>query len=158
MSLFLYGSSGDTRAELGNPDEAEYSADDIRRARTRATNLINSYIQKAYPSNVPFASGDVPDFLDVLADDLSVYYAKRSKHQGPAPLSDEIKEEYYDRSVKLLKLISTGEIEIPELEGKQGDSIIANRKDYTPICDVDGELDQKIDPDLLSDISDDRSD
>jgi len=156
MSLFLYGSSGDCRQELGNPDEVEYSAEDIRRARERATNLINSYVGKAYPSNVPFASGDTPNQLNTLCDDLSVFFAKRSKHHGPAPLSDEIKEEYYDKSIALLEAISKGDVELPELEGKQGDAILAPRKGYSPTFGEGDELSWDVSPDKLTDESDAR--
>ena len=158
MSLSLYGSSGDVRAELGNPSELEYSADDIARARTRATNVVNAYVQTAYPSQVPFESGSEPELLKTVTDDLSVYFAKRSKHPGMAPLTEEIKTEYYDKSIDLLKLISEGTVSIPELEGSSGSSISANSDSYIPIfSDASEAEDSTLDSNKVDDVADERT-
>lgn len=149
--------SGDVRESLGSPDEVEYSAISLEMGRRRATNLINSYVQRVYPSQIPFtASGDVPALLETLAIDLSVYFCKRDKHQGPAPLSDEIKEEYYDKSIALLESISKGEVEIPELEGKQGDAILAPQSAYSPTFGEGDELSWDVSSEKLTDEEDER--
>lgn len=156
MSI-LYGASGDVRGELGNPDELEYSASDILRARTKATNLIDSYVVAAYPSQIPFSTAsDVPAILNTVCDDLAVYFARRSKHPGPGPLSKDVKSNYYETSIQILEQIRDGKLEISELEATKGDEISANREDYSPIFDVDSELESRVDPDLETDISDSR--
>lgn len=156
MSLVLYGSSGDVRAELGNPSEAEYSADDLNRARTKATNLVNAYVSKAYPSQIPFSLGGEPELLKTTTDDLAVYYAKRAKHPGPLPLSEEVKAEYYDKSIDLLKAISDGVVELPELEGAAGDAVSSPGSTYIPIFGVDNIENQTVDPDLEDHLTDER--
>lgn len=158
MSELLYGSSGDVRLELGSPDEVEVSASLINTSRQKATRLINTYCKNAYPDNIPFATAaDIPLVLDSLANDLSVYFVKRSLHHGPSPLSDEIKIEYYENSIKLLEEIRDGKTVISELDDAQGTSIDTNRSGYIPIFDVDGELEQKVDSDLSDDIADERN-
>jgi len=149
--------SGDVRESLGNPDEVEYSAITLEMSRRRATNLVNTYVQKVYPESIPFvASGDIPGMLETITIDLSVYYCKRDKHQGPAPLSDEIKEEYYDKSISLLEAIAKGDVELPELEGKQGDAVLAPRKKYSPTFGEGDELSWKVSQDKLADEADER--
>lgn len=149
MPELIYGSSGDCRLELGNPAEAEVSASLLNTSRRRATRVINSYLERAYPGQIPFsASGDVPELLNSLNDDLSTYYVKRALHHGPSPLSDTIKEEYYDKSIKLLEEIRDGELVISELAGKVGDIGIATQSKYTPtFSDEKDELNWQIDPD-----------
>ncbi len=153
---FLYGTSGDVREELGNPAELEYSAGDIEDARTKATNTINIYVAKAYPNDVPFTVSSLPEALNEIANDLAVYYAKRRKHPGPAPLSEDVKEEYYDKSIKLLELIRDGDVALPELVDTSGGDITANRSAYTPIFDLDNIENQNIDTDLEDHIDDER--
>ena len=53
---FLLGTSGDVRSELSTPAELEVSANDIDRARNRATAIVNSYVESAYPGAVPFSA------------------------------------------------------------------------------------------------------
>ena len=153
-----YGVSGDVRSSLGTPSENEYSASSIALGRLRATNVINSYLEKQYPSSTPFAaSGDVPALIDTIATDLSVYYLKRDKHRGPAPLSDVIKEEYWDKNIELLKQIRDGELKLPELDAKDTDLIQAPQESHTPIFDEGSIEDQVVDPDRLDEIADSKS-
>ena len=156
MPLVLYGSSGDVRGELGNPSEVEYSADDIDRARTRATNVVNAYLQQSYGSIIPFALGTEPELLKSITNDLSVYYAKRSKHPTPLPLTEEVKTEYYDKSIDLLKLISEGEMALPGVASALGENFIAPQSEYSPTFNEDSEIDWEIDQDKLDDIQDQR--
>ena len=156
MSELLYGQSGDCRLELGNPAEAEVSAPLLDLSRRKATRLVNSYVKKAYPDQIPFTdSADIPLLLNTITDDLSVYFIKRSLHPGPNPLSDTIKEEYYENNIKTLEQIRDGTLEIPELAGKQI-NILANKSQYQPTFNDDSELDWQIDSDKLRDISDER--
>ena len=154
---FLYGTSGDVREELGNPDELEYSSADISDARSKATNTVNIYVAKAYPSDVPFTAATLPEALNEITNDLAVYYAKRRKHPGPAPLSEEVKEEYYEKSIKLLELIRDGDLVLPELASTAGGGISANRSAYTPIFDVDAIDNHDVSPDLTDHIDSERS-
>jgi len=159
MSLLLYGNSGDIRDSLGsNTTELEYSAGSIALAQKRSTNVINSYLEVVYPDSIPVvASGDVPEMVNTIATDLSVYFLKRDKHKGPAPLSDEIKVEYYDKNIAWLEQIRKGELSIPELTSAAGDSIIAPQSDFTPTFDESSTEDSVIDPDKLDDLANDKT-
>jgi len=157
MAELILGSSGDVREELGNPSEIEYSATVLNLARTRATRVVTGYVEKAYPGKTPFtSSGDVPVLLNEITNELAVFYAKRLNHPGPNPLSEEVKEEYWDKPMEMLKGINEGTIVLSELSTEQGDDIIAKRSEYTPIYDVDEIEKQVVDSDLKGDIEDER--
>lgn len=156
MSCY-YGSSGDVRELLGNPGEAEISATLLTLGRKKATAIVDSALEKVYPSNVPFAAtGDVPAIINLITDDLAVYYITRTKHPGPAPLSDDVKAEYWDKPIDLLKKIQNREIDLPELTVTLGAQVDANRKDYTPIFDLDEIESAVVDSDLEDKIEDSR--
>lgn len=152
-----YGASGDVRSTLGNPTEEEISASDISLGRQKATAIVDSYLETQFPSVVPWtASGDVPILINSITDDIAVYYIKRDKHPGPMPLSDDIKEEYWDKSIALLEKIRGGKIQLPELTAETTDAIKSTRKDFYPIFDVDDITSQKPDSGLIDDIADSR--
>ncbi len=69
--MAFYGASGDVREELGNPTEDEYSGTLVERCREKATALIDSALERTYPAEVPFASGNVPAIVDSLSDDFA---------------------------------------------------------------------------------------
>ena len=103
MSL-IYGNSGDVRELIGSPTETEISASLLNTARTKATNLIDTMLERKFPDKIPFtATADVPLIINSLTDDIAVFYIYRSKHRGIAPLSDDIKSEYWDKPMDILK-------------------------------------------------------
>lgn len=153
--MATYGSSGDVRLILGNPTETEVSATILGLERTHATNLVDGYLEKAYPSKVPF-TGDVPALVDSLTNDIAVYYIKRDTHPGPLPLSEDVKAEYWERPIETLEKIAKRELELPELTSGLTDRIESNRSAYTPIFDVDNIESAVVDEDLLDDVEDAR--
>ena len=156
MSIF-YGSSGDIRNDLGNPTETEISASLIDLARKKATSIVDAMLEVVYPSKVPWTvAGDVPMLINSVTDDLAIYYIRRSKHPGPLPLTKEVKQEYWEQPIDLLKRIQKREIDLPELTSSLDSQIEANRVDYTPIFDLDEIESAVIDPDLLDDIDEKR--
>jgi len=161
MSI-VYGVSGDVRQELGNPSSLEVSTEILEKGRLRATRVVNAFVEKAYPASVPFASsGDVPVLLNEITDELAVFYVKRLTHPGPMPLTEEVKEEYWEKPMQMLSDILEGKIILPELTGNQGDNIVAGTegpdgKPYTPIFNLDDDKQWMVYPDLLDDIADGR--
>lgn len=152
MALLLYGVSGDIRDSLGNPSELEYSAASIAIAQKRATNVVNSYLAKTYPDAIPFTSASaVPELVNSIATDLSVYYLKRDKHKGPNPLQDSIKQEYWDKNIALLQSIAKEEIEVPELLNSDRPRIESPQSEYVPTFGQDDETTWTVDPDKLDD-------
>lgn len=154
-----YGSSGDIRSSLGNPNELEYSASSIALAQTRATNTIDAYVSLVYSDSIPFASlSAVPALLNSLATDLSIYYLKRDKHRGPNPMQAGVTAEYWDKPIEILSLISKGEMSIPELEAAAGSSVKATQSTYVPAFDEDVIENAVIDDDKIEDIQDAKDD
>ena len=166
MPEILYGASGDIREELNQGaipgdqsylDETKIKGALIQSGRKSATRLINAKLEPVYPDQIPFASGDVPVFLDTIANTLAVYFVKRSKHPGPAPMSDNIKAEYYDKPIGWLDDLAERKMDLSELTSK----ISVAKSFFThegrkPAFDVDDTLEQQVDPYLLSDIADAR--
>ena len=166
MPETMYGSSGDIR-EIINAgsqpgdnryiDEREVRGALIQRARKDNSRVINGKLEPVYPDNVPFASGDVPLLIDTIANLLSVWSIKRDKHPGPAPLSADIKEEYYDKPIGWLDALAERKMQLTELTSAVNyPNVFGNRKDITPVFDMDDELKQRVDPELLNDIAGER--
>lgn len=153
---FYYGASGDVREELGNPTESEYSGSLIERTRKKASALIDVALERTYPAKIPFASGDVPVIIDSLANDFATYYCLRAKHTGPVPLSEEKKEEYWDKPFALLESIAKREKAIPELTSSLKRKILSTTQSYSPVFDMDKPEDWAVDSDLKDKIADDR--
>ena len=151
-----YGASGDIRELAGSPSEREVPATLLSSARTKATNLVDSYLEKAFPSKIPFtASGDVPYLINDITNDLSVFYLMRTKYPGQSPMRRELKTEFWQPAIDLLEKISKFELVLPELSADvTDDSIVGTRTDYEPIFDVDSIEGQVVDDDLIQDIED----
>lgn len=152
-----YGVSGDIRnLEFASVTEAEISGALITTSLTRATNIINSYLERPYPELVPFAAGDVPAMIDDIATAIATYFVKRARFPGPGPLAEQTKADYYDKSIEDLKAISKGELKLPELTSKIKRDIKSTQADYLPIFGIGDETTASIDSDHLQDESDER--
>lgn len=157
MVEVIYGVSGDVREELGNSTETEHSSTLLLMARTRATRVVNSFLEKAFPSQIPFGStGDVPVLITEIVNELSVFYVLRAKHPGPAPLTKEVKQEYWDKPLKMLQDILEEKIKIPELTASEPSRILSNRGDKSTIFDIDPDTGWVVDPDLQQEVEDQR--
>jgi hypothetical protein len=157
MSELIYGVSGDIRIELGSPSEVEVPASHILIAQTRATRVVNGRLEKSFPDSIPFTSSvDVPVLITEIVNELSTFYVKRAKHKGIAPLSDEVKTEYWEKPMQMLQDILEEKVKLPELTATEADRMLAPQKDYRSTFQEDGELDWTIDSDKLEDISDSR--
>lgn len=167
MSAIQYAANWDIRSELNagaSEGDKGYKGEDqihealITRSALHATRDINGKLEKLYPTQVPYAaSGDVPPLLRSIAEDLSVYYVRRAKHAGPAPMADGVKEEYYDNPMAMLDDIASGKMELNELNAAESynDTFDAN-EDYLPTFDVDPVENQFEDEDRLDDIADSK--
>ena len=153
----LYGGSGDTRAVSGNPSEAEVSATMLALARQKATALVNSYLEQQFPDIVPWtASGDVPNLINSITDDIASYYIRRDNHVAVMPMSDEVKAEYWEKPISLLEQIRDRKLQLPELTSQLTDEIRANRSAYPTVFDMDDIKKQGVDSDLIDGIAADR--
>lgn len=157
MSIY-YGSSGDIRNDLGTPTETEISASIIDLARKKATAVVDGMLESAFPSVVPWTViTDVPDLINSITDDIAIYYIRRSKHPGSLPLTEDVKIEYWDKPIDMLKQIQNGAIVLSAFSvATTEDTIMANRSDYTPIFDLDDAESWVVDDDLEDKISDSR--
>jgi len=164
MSEVLYANNVDIRQEMssgatagmpGFKKEAQIHESLLTRSATRATREVNGMLETTYPTVVPWgASGDVPVLIRSITEDLAVYYAKRSLHPGPGPMSDDVKEEYYDRPMATLQKIQDREVLLNEIPSDDYPDVYHNNDPYYPVFDMDDVIDQRVDPDRLDDIAD----
>jgi len=163
--MSYYGNSGDVRADLngGLPTthdnymgEEQISGALIERGRRSAYATVNSKLQQAYPSYVPWASGSEPNIIYEIANKLTMCFVLSRKNPDSQPLSKERRVEYCEEPMDMLDKLASFEMEFPEIETPLGDRVYNTRSGYTPACDMDDVENQRIDPDLLEDIADDR--
>jgi len=160
-----YGSSGDIRADMNGGlaithnnymGEAQLSGALITRAQRNAYATINSKLESSYPSQVPWASGSEPALLYEIANKLSMCFILTRKNPGSDPLDKNRRERYCEEPIKELDQIAEFEMQLPEISSPLGAKVSHNR-DYTPVCDMDDLENQRVDPDLLDDIVDERT-
>lgn len=168
MAETIYAVSGDVRDELNAGvvhGEAGWQGENKIKGRLvttslrRATRHVNSKLKGPYPEEIPFgASGDVPHTIQSISNDLAVYYVRRAKHPGPGPMSDEVKDEYWDKPNEQLDEIIEAAVALDELDTTDAtyDDTYHNQEDRTPIFDMDDVANYEVDPDRLDDISDAR--
>ena len=149
-----YGSSGDIRGALGNPSSEEVSGADLLLSQGKATSLVDAYLEGQFPDIVPWTvEANVPNLINSITNDLSVYYIKRDKNPGPMPLAENVKVEYWDKSVDLLVKITSRELQLPEMTSQINDQVASNRGAFNPVFDVDDIQSQDVDPELKDDIA-----
>ena len=162
--MSFYGSSGDLRSDLGGglpsthpayKGETEIPGDLIERGRKNAYALINAKLEVAYPSQVPWASGSEPALVYEISNKLAMCYIYERKNPGPAPLNKDIKATYCKEPTDLLDKLASFDMQLPEIEAPYGEKVYHSR-DFTPVMDIDDELDQAPSSELLNDISEDR--
>ena len=159
-----YGSSGDLRSDFsaGLPSTHQnYQGEDelpgnlIERGRRNAYALINSKLKVAYPNNVPWASGSEPTLIYEISNKLAMCFVYKRKNPGPAPIDKKVKAEFCDEPEKQLDALAKFDMQLPEIENPLGDKVYHSR-DFTPVFDVDSELNQSPSSELLDEISDER--
>ena len=167
MAEIIYASSGDIREEYnagaavgdkGYKDETTLHGVLITRSARRATRVINGKLEGAYPNDIPFTTdASVPKLIKEIADDLSIYYVRRSKHPGQGPMADDVKADYFDSPMELLNEIAAGDTKLSELETLTSDRYTFHTmKGVNPVFNMGNIEDQEVDPDLLGTIADDR--
>jgi len=159
-----YGNSGDVRADLngGLPSthdnymgEAQLSGALIERGRRNAYSIINSKLEPAYPSQVPWSSGNEPGLLYEISNKLTMCFVLARKNPGSEPLDKNRRERYCEEPMKMLNELASFEMQLPEIESPLGSKVHHNR-DYPTACDMDDIENHEINSDLLDEIADER--
>ena len=160
-----YGSSGDVRADLNGGlsvshanymGEAQISGALIERGRRNAYATVNSKLEPAYPSQVPWTSASEPALISEISNKLAMCFILTRKNPGSEPLDKNRREQYCEEPVKMLDQLASFEMQLPEIEAPLGAKVFHTRSGREPACDVDDIENQHVDPDLLDDIADAR--
>ena len=160
-----YGGSGDVRSDLNGGlatshdnymGETQLAGALIERGRRSAYSIINSKLEPAYPSQVPWTSGSEPDLIYEISNKLAMCFVLTRKNPGSEPLDKNRREQYCEEPMKLLDQLASFEMQLPEIESPLG-AKVHHTRDYTPVCDMDDVENQEVDPDLVDDIADART-
>lgn len=126
-----------------------------------ADSIIDMRLSRRY--STPFAT--TPPAIETVSTVFSAWFSLRSVYTGEMPSSLAFVKDDYDRAEEWITMLQDGKIDLPS-GTSSASSVIADRsssttvwsstQDYTPIFDVDDELQQKVDDDRLSDIGDSR--
>ena len=124
----------------------------VARAIGIAEAIIDSYCDRRY--TVPFSS--TPTLISEIAVPMARYWGQIYAGNDTTHLHEPDKEAYA-ACIGLLENIRTGKMDIPGATEKSADDTVwSNTQDYTPIHDVDNEIDHVIDSDRLDDIDNAR--
>lgn len=148
-----YGNDDIVRGLWLSVTTTELTAALLSSCRAKADALIDAEMEAVYPGSFPYV-GTAPTIINSLSDDLTLYYCMRSKSPGMGAMPVAIKEEYWDKSLEILKKIRKKEIKIPIIDTKK--EAESTTRTYTPTFDLDKETSWTIDSDRLKDIASDR--
>lgn len=144
------------RKRLIGVSPAVMSDSDIRTHIIRAENLINVRISNRY--RVPFTI--VPPIVETLAIEISSYFIMTTLFTDDSQNKNEWVA-VFKESIQTLKDIADGKIEIIDSVGNPLDSRVqsvqSSMQNYTPVFAMDEVEYQKIDSDLLKNISRERN-
>ena len=167
----LYGASGDVRNEINAyletttgahyADEREVPGSLIISGLRSATRLINTFLEPVYADSIPFtAIADVPKFLDIVGNDLAVYYVFRSAHVLLGKMPDEKRQQYYDDYVDPKTGILTrlaekklGLAELTSITPAEAKSLLGSS---APFFGMDDETNYRVDPRIEEDTERER--
>jgi len=123
---------------------------------TWSDSIIDMKLSKRY--DVPFTT--TPPAIESISTVLSSWKTLRSLYSQEIPSAQAFVKDDYDYSMQLLEDISASKVDIPtgtsgSVTAEKGSStrVWSSNMNYTPIFDVDDELNQMVDTDRLSDIA-----
>jgi len=146
-----YGDDSRARRLYSDFTTTEVSATVFSDSRLKSDTIIDGYMKKIYPGSFPY-TGSAPALINSISDDLTVYFCLRSKKKGlPGAVSGDIKETYYDPSIKMLEDIQAGKIRIPEIAKKS--VIESNTRQQTPVAGLEAEESWEVSPNRLDEES-----
>jgi len=124
---------------------------------TDADSLIDMILSKRY--STPFTT--TPPAITTISKILSGWFALRSVYSDEIPKALEFVEDDYKKSMELLERLRKKEIDLPSgtstsgaVETEKGSATLywSNTKGYTPVFDLDSDLNWKVDQDRIEDI------
>jgi len=132
----------------------------VNRHIARADNIINTRLSKRF--SVPFDTGTAtPPVIKTISTDLAAYFVMRSlftkDSQNENDWVDDLKMMALDTLEKIEKgMTKLLDINGEEIEQLEVDDLSSNTQNYTPIFDVDSDLNWAVDSDRLEDINSSR--
>lgn len=123
---------------------------------SEAEEVINSMISERY--QVPLTS-TIPPIIKYITGRITAYNILMSEFTGDSVNISDWTKEWYDKSLEILEKINKREIKLVDSSGVElvERVIIQTHRTDTPLYDLDGEFNQKLDSDLINKIGEERS-
>ena len=145
--MLSYSTDAKIRRAWTDSSSTELSDDLLSDVKTYIDGIIDAFLANRY--TLPLSS--TPGIVEGISTDLCVIEAKRRKNPGILNENDRITESSH---YAMLEALKDHKISLPSISEKQ--LVESNTEDFTPVFDVDDELNQVVDEDRLDDIADDR--
>lgn len=135
----------------------------IQQHADRAGGQIDAYVGRWYDVSGWTTSATTPQSVQMWSDAITAMLSMRSRFTQDAQNKNEWVSDLAEQAYKDLKMVADQELVIMDSTGTESGRaatavlVEATREQYTPIFDIDRDLNWKEDPDLLDDISSDRS-
>jgi hypothetical protein len=124
--------------------------------------VVNSKLAIKYtvPFSVANGYATVPTIITHYTEQLTICKILITEYTEDSVNQNEWVEKYCDIIEEIEKIVEGEEIIVDD-DGdeltERGDVILTERGDRFPVFDMDGDLNQRVDPDLIDDITNDRS-
>lgn len=134
----------------------------IQQHADRVGGMIDSYVGRWYAVSGWTTASSTPQSVQLWSDALTAQLTMRSKFTADGQNKNEWVKELADQAIKDLEGIRDRELIIIDSTGTEASLatvsalVTATRHRYTPIFDVDSELNWKVDPDLKTQIESER--
>ncbi len=122
--------------------------------------IIDMKLAKRY--SVPFVT--TPPAIATTSKVLTSWRTLRSVYSGEIPSSLAFVKEDYDLAMEWLNELKEGTVDLPSSTGTSSSGNVvdekggtlkywSSRQSYTPVFDMDDDLNSRVDPDLIDDIA-----
>ena len=155
-STYGYATLKNIKMFISNLTSSDLNDNQLERFISRAEVKINSILAQRY--TVPFTS-PIPELVTQITEELSVYYILRTLYSGDNVNKNDNVTQWKDDAMNNLQKIVEREIKIIDSSGDEvteNTTIQTGRSAYTPVFDLDEDINWKVDDDLTTAIASDR--
>ena len=134
----------------------------IQQHADRISGKINSYVGRCYNVSGWTTAALTPQAIQLWSDALTAQLTMRSKFTSDGQNRNEWVNELAKDALEDLEKVREKDLKIFNSDGTEAtlvsgsSSVQSTRKDFTPIFDVDKDINWVVDPDLIDSIADDR--
>lgn len=153
-----YATVTDLKRIIPNIEQStEFDTDsEIEAFISEAEELVNSMLSVRY--TVPF-TGTIPPIITYITVRITAYNMLKTEYTEDGVNINQWVIEYYNKAMKIIDRIIERKMKLVDGSGADLAEVTAiktHRGNFTPISDIDDELDHKVDGDLTDEINSER--